>query len=357
MYNNFKYISCTIFLLFICSSVTYADKLVFASELIRHGQRTPHIDLPNLPNTWSTGVGQLTSEGILQEYDLGKRLKTIYIDKYKLLPANYNLNDVYVRSSSFDRTLMSAHSVLNGMYYSNCNMMQVFAIHSVPIDIDSLLLGFEVHKKVILNQAMQTMKVKDLYNRVQSKFSYWSKVTNSPVNSLKDLVVLGDALYIRQQLGKELPRNISEHEIRSLNILSRKILAQILETQEIGAIAADDIINDISGRIKKVVTKAQDAKKFVLYSGHDVTILALLSALGKPLDISPQYASHVSIQLFKSDQDNNNYYLKFLLNDKQINLPNCKNAMCSLAEFEAIVARVKLLAVVLDGKAMRARPK
>lgn len=58
----------------ITTSVAMADKLLFATEIIRHGERTPIIDLPNMPQTGLQDPGQLTEHGIMQEYNLVKRI-------------------------------------------------------------------------------------------------------------------------------------------------------------------------------------------------------------------------------------------------------------------------------------------
>lgn len=42
------------------------ERLIFALDLIRHGDRAPFTTLPNAPYTWSEGEGQLTAIGMQQ---------------------------------------------------------------------------------------------------------------------------------------------------------------------------------------------------------------------------------------------------------------------------------------------------
>ena len=44
----------------------------------RHGDRTPRQELPKIPVVWPEGLGQLTSIGMKQCYDLGTWIKNTY---------------------------------------------------------------------------------------------------------------------------------------------------------------------------------------------------------------------------------------------------------------------------------------
>lgn len=60
--------------------------------------------------------GMLTKHGVEQLLEVGKTLRGIYVDKTKFLSPNLDPNEIYVRSTDFDRTLQSAMSLLNGLY-------------------------------------------------------------------------------------------------------------------------------------------------------------------------------------------------------------------------------------------------
>lgn len=51
-----------------------------------------------------------------QHHYFGRYLRDRYIG---FLKKDYNKNDVFIRSTDFDRTLMSAYSVLSGLYPPN----------------------------------------------------------------------------------------------------------------------------------------------------------------------------------------------------------------------------------------------
>ena len=54
------------------------------------------------------GFGMLTPTGMQQLYNLGKNLRKRYVDDMALLSRNYSREFVSVRSTNYDRTLMSA---------------------------------------------------------------------------------------------------------------------------------------------------------------------------------------------------------------------------------------------------------
>ena len=52
--------------------------------------------------------GELTSVGERQHYVLGQTLRERYIKNTQFLAENYNYEEIYVRSTNVNRTIMSA---------------------------------------------------------------------------------------------------------------------------------------------------------------------------------------------------------------------------------------------------------
>ncbi len=93
-------------------------QLVLLQILFRHGDRSPISPYPGDPyneTTWAKygGFGQLTQLGINQTHQYGRFLRKTYS---KFLTERYDPKKVFVRSSDFDRTIMSAQSVLSGLF-------------------------------------------------------------------------------------------------------------------------------------------------------------------------------------------------------------------------------------------------
>uniref|UniRef100_A0A2K5Q0G6 Lysosomal acid phosphatase n=1 Tax=Cebus imitator TaxID=2715852 RepID=A0A2K5Q0G6_CEBIM len=122
---------------------TQARSLRFVTLLYRHGDRSPVKTYPKDPyqeEEWPQGFGQLTKEGMLQHWELGQALRQRY---HGFLNTSYHRQEVYVRSTDFDRTLMSAEANLaglfppNGMQRFNPNISwQPIPVHTVPMAED-----------------------------------------------------------------------------------------------------------------------------------------------------------------------------------------------------------------------------
>ena len=71
---------------------------------------------------WWQGWGQLTATGIKQHEELGSQLRQKYHDNEGLLSSGYRRDEVWVRSTDIDRTLMSATAqVRDGYLTQSCS--------------------------------------------------------------------------------------------------------------------------------------------------------------------------------------------------------------------------------------------
>eukprot|EP01017_Pseudomicrothorax_dubius_P047422 TRINITY_DN8524_c0_g1_i2.p1 TRINITY_DN8524_c0_g1~~TRINITY_DN8524_c0_g1_i2.p1 ORF type:complete len:367 (+),score=62.42 TRINITY_DN8524_c0_g1_i2:34-1134(+) len=89
-------------------------ELKLVIQFNRHGARGPIYDLPDR-EYWNQ-FGQLTPVGMRQLYLLGAQLRQRYIIDQKFLPEKYNPDVIFVRSTAVNRTIMSAMSLLYGLY-------------------------------------------------------------------------------------------------------------------------------------------------------------------------------------------------------------------------------------------------
>jgi acid phosphatase len=93
------------------------SELRFVFEMFRHGARGPWTGVDSNNNDifgehWSS-AGELTGVGMRQHYLLGHRNRVRYQD---FISSSYSVNEIYVVSTDYNRTIMSAYSQLQGMY-------------------------------------------------------------------------------------------------------------------------------------------------------------------------------------------------------------------------------------------------
>ncbi|KAI4591280.1 hypothetical protein MJG53_020289 [Ovis ammon polii x Ovis aries] len=115
-------------------------------QVFRHGDRSPIETFPNDPikeSSWPQGFGQLTQLGMAQHYELGEYIRKRYEN---FLNESYKHEQVHVRSTDIDRTLMSAMTNLAALFppegisiWNPSLPWQPIPVHTVPVSEDQLL--------------------------------------------------------------------------------------------------------------------------------------------------------------------------------------------------------------------------
>ncbi|GMS98177.1 hypothetical protein PENTCL1PPCAC_20352, partial [Pristionchus entomophagus] len=97
--------------------------LIFASAIWRHGDRAAEAAVPGREqfseDAWTFGgggYGELSPEGMSMHFNLGRRIRQRYMVDKQFLSSAYNAKEIYVRSTDYNRTLISAYSNVAGMY-------------------------------------------------------------------------------------------------------------------------------------------------------------------------------------------------------------------------------------------------
>ncbi|MEQ2269163.1 hypothetical protein XENORESO_000612, partial [Xenotaenia resolanae] len=150
----------------VCGQAAAERQLVYATVLFRHGDRSPVKAFPTDPyqeDAWPQGFGQLSQDGMRQHYELGQFLRTRYKN---FLNESYIRHEILVRSTDFDRTLMSALANLAGLYppkdqqiFSPSLKWQPIPVHTVPQSEERLLsfpLGDCPRYKQLMNETEHT---------------------------------------------------------------------------------------------------------------------------------------------------------------------------------------------------------
>nr|DBA24882.1 TPA: hypothetical protein GDO54_012479 [Pyxicephalus adspersus] len=120
--------------------------LKLAIVVFRHGDRSPVQSYPNdkyKEDSWPDGFGQLTQLGINQQFELGKYLRKRYTG---FLNETYTAQEVFVRSTDVDRTLMSVQANLAGLFPPTGRQLwnpsipwQPIPVHTIPYANDYML--------------------------------------------------------------------------------------------------------------------------------------------------------------------------------------------------------------------------
>ncbi|VTJ69713.1 Hypothetical predicted protein [Marmota monax] len=332
-----------------------AKELKFVTLVFRHGDRSPIETFPNDPikeSSWPQGFGQLTQRGMEQHYELGQYLRKRY-DKF--LNKSYKHDQVYVRSTDVDRTLMSAMTNLAALFppegtsiWNPSLPWQPIPVHTVAISEDRLLHLPSRNCPRFQELERETLKSEEFQKRLhpykdfiatlpelsgfhgQDLFGIWSKVY--------------DPLYCEAVHNFTLPSWATKDtmaKLKELSELSILSLFGIHKQKEKSRLQGGVLVSEILNHLKSA-TQSQNYKKCVMYSAHDTTVSGLQMALDVFNGILPPYASCHLVELYL---DKGEYFVEmYYRNETQheaytLTLPGCTPS-CPLEKFAELVAPV-----------------
>ena len=121
---------------FFAGTAPAQEKLVFAIDVIRHGDRTPLSNpFREARTNWPEGLGNLTALGTNQEYALGAEMLRLH---YRgLLDSNNASQSICAFSTDTARTRASARLFLSGLVGDAAQSIPVRT--NIPIDVTAAL--------------------------------------------------------------------------------------------------------------------------------------------------------------------------------------------------------------------------
>lgn len=343
----------SLFLCLICFPVSgfAAEKLVFALDLIRHGDRTPTSRIPKVDYYWPEGLGQLTATGMRQEYEMGMEFRKRYVEQQHLLPEKYQYGTVYVRSTDYERTLMSAHSLLTGLYPPGTGpsekdsgtpglpgALQPIPIHMWPAHYDDVVLHKikpEVYERLMQKYVYTNPEWQQKEAALKSQFPRWSELSGMKITKLEDLERLGDALHIHQLHHIAMPDGFTDEEIQTIIDAGDWAFMAEERPKEIAEVNSRKLLTYIANFLQKG-SEGKSKLKFVLLSAHDSTLASALALLEAPLYKAPRYASNLNFSVY--ERSASRYVVKVNYNGKPVAIPACGGTVCDLQKFLKLAA-------------------
>ncbi|KAF7639985.1 putative GTP-binding protein 6 [Meloidogyne graminicola] len=378
-------------------------QLKYVHAIWRHGDRAPKrkpyeddiYDLRLNEKYWPRGWNQLTNLGMLQMQQLGKFLRERYVGSF--LSNNFDRNEfnfifrfstettfffkflfsakkekknplfltVFIRSSSVDRAIESAQSLLSGLFppstdekFDDTLNWQPIPVHTGTSKIKDPLLrpsSFACPKYEQLWNDISGKMEKELLEKYKELVEELRPILKFPENKqirLRDITEL-------KRIQMEVNHNLSQpewvfkiwpqYENKTtleliIELRDSERIAEFNSHEKLSRLSGGYLLGDWLGRMKQLVNTNQTkeallASKMVLYSAHDGTLLALLSALqiNSTVIKIPPFASCLIAELYS---DGNDYQIELLYrrNGELENLAvgNC-GTKCPLIEFEKYV--------------------
>lgn len=316
----------------------------------RHGARAPFTNIKNYKYKWSVPKEQLTPLGMRQEYKVGKKLRERYVEKLNFLNTEYESKSIHTLADHDNRTIMSAQSLLFGLYplgtgpktFKGKNALpkrfQPIPVYTLPETSTLLMRDYPVYQKILKKYVYNNSKILHMRNeKLKPKYKKWTTILGNKIEDLSDVLTIGDILICARIEGKGMPEKLSEKDANLIINTTKWGLAQQFKNKKVSYLMGKKFLN----KIKKNLVKAKKGKtphKLFYYSGHDLTISALASLLGRPVEKNPHFAAHYQIEMYK---DKDSYKIKVRYNGEYLKLPIMKGKKyCSL---DVLLKRIKEL--------------
>ncbi|XP_014208376.1 venom acid phosphatase Acph-1-like [Copidosoma floridanum] len=262
-------------------------ELDLVQVIFRHGVRTPleqeakFINITD-PSIYGYDFGQLTKEGMKQEYVLGKLLREHYNEHL----GTYDKRDVVAVSTPSHRTRMSLELVLAGLFPPTRTEQLFPELTWRPIryeitnsTADSILAPHQSSRFIKLYK--RTMEHSKEYKTSLSNHTEFIKhLENWTGHSYFDDVLYSCGwtamlLEIHRLLNITLPNWCTEEVHQTIAVLRELLYGTLSLTGELRKVNGGPLIRKV---IENVETNAHDRKKIYLYSTHDLTLASFTRA-------------------------------------------------------------------------------
>nr|CAD7462685.1 unnamed protein product [Timema tahoe] len=274
-------------------------------------------------------------------FELGSWLRRRYSN---LLPATYNLRNIYVLSTDLDRTLMSAESNLAGLYPATDPTSPLRAqpvpIRSRPARDDDLIGGGKPCPRLyqLMRLVLSSPGVDCIRNNFDTDFQYIHLHMGVNNVGIIEACLLLDVLTVEQAHNMTLPEWTEGLDRRRLESLMNFIVGVLPSaTREIQRLNSGNLISElISHMVQKRNNSLSPNREMFMYSAHDITLSGIQMALGVYEAYPIPFAAAVLIELVVDQQQK--YYVKvFYRNSTEhdpylLTLPKCSPS-CPLDTF------------------------
>lgn len=334
---------------------------------------------------WPDGPGMLTPEGMNMLYTLGKAFRQRYVVDNSLVNGSYTRRDITVRSTDYDRTLMSAQSFLNGLYNPGTGplmqdglpgltpqRLQPVPIHTVPQPEDSLLRAYANGMcpafRAAYAERQGDSEWVDMRQKHKALLGQLPGMTGLDSVSVDDMYRVEDPLVCDKAHGLPWPAGFTQSIFEATQEMADFSLTQMFTGFQSRRLGGGNLVGAIRERLQlasegkpqpgwnqrlitddllQATVRDVEGPRIAMYSAHDTTLAALLSALDVFNGHNPPYASSVVFELVRNAEG---MHVRVIYNQgvgnlfaagNAIRIPGCPaGPLCPLDTFLKVTADI-----------------
>ncbi|KAK2839892.1 hypothetical protein Q5P01_013632 [Channa striata] len=291
--------------------------------------------------TGGTFPGQLTTVGMQQLYELGKRLRRRYIEESPFLSSTFSTAEVYVRSTNIVRTIESAKCLIAGLFQQN----QKEIVHILTTEAESEILypnyhGCKLLKILVGHRWAESSTLPDIAADLQSIQNALGIAAHQHI----DFILIRDDMVARETHGLPCPPVLdswrNKVEQRAVDMMFHIYDPSKRENLQlcVGPLLHTLLVN-IDEKLQG--TSSAPDRKLFLYSAHDTTLIPCLMALGIFDMRWPAYAADITLELHQHRQTNEAFVKVSYIGQDQL-IPGCSGVYCPLQEFKQALSAYTL---------------
>jgi len=290
------------------------------------------------------GMGVLTSLGYQQQIRNGVFLRSRYNSTF--LPDRINQNTFeskfYVRSTDVPRVILSAESVLSGLYPPD-KRDGTFAIKINTMDQYNENLVANAHVCPKIAYYVSEFKASALYKNHTTMVTIpLVKKIASALNMKPeelDLPAMFDCWISDICHGHPIPSGITEDLLQQAMKEGEWQYGQsyYFPTRvDYCKPGIGTFMHEYLSVFQNIRNNPNNPLQFVMYAAHDTTIMPVLVALNAWNNIWPTFAAHIISEYYEAP----NPSVRILYNGKPLILPECGQEFCPYETFESIVNKI-----------------
>ncbi|KAF3694768.1 Lysophosphatidic acid phosphatase type 6 [Channa argus] len=291
--------------------------------------------------TGGTFPGQLTTVGMQQLYDLGKRLRRRYIEESPFLSSTFSTAEVYVRSTNIVRTIESAKCLIAGLFHQN----QKQIVHILTTEAESEILypnyyGCKLLKILVSHRWAESSTLPDIAADLQSIQNALGIAAHQHI----DFILIRDDMVARETHGLPCPPVLdswrNKVEQRAVDMMFHIYDPSKRENLQL---CVGPLLYTLLANIDEKLQGHSSVphRKLFLYSVHDTTLIPCLMALGIFDMRWPPYAADITLELHQHRQTKEAFVKVSYIGQDQL-IPGCSGVYCPLQEFKQAISAYTL---------------